>query len=78
MLDVPLQPARHKKSSEAEEDTYVYSLSEIKAMLATLAEPALGAVLTAAFTGLRKSELRGRTWGNYNGEQLSATSGTAR
>ena len=28
-------------------------------------------VLTATFTGLRKSELRGLTWGSYNGEQLS-------
>jgi len=28
-------------------------------------------VLTAAFTGLRKSELRGLIWASYNGEQLS-------
>ena len=40
-------------------------------MLAILPEPARTIVLTAAFTGLRKSELRGLTWASYNGEQLS-------
>jgi integrase len=56
---------------EAEQDTYAYSLPEIKSVLAVLPEPARTIVLTAAFTGLRKSELRGLTWGSYNGEQLS-------
>src|SRR5258706_14711118 len=46
-------------------------ISEIKSMLAILPEPARTIVLTAAFTGLRKSELRGLTWASYNGEQLS-------
>jgi hypothetical protein len=41
---------------EAQENTYVYSLSEIKAMLAVLDELARTVVLTAALTGLRKSE----------------------
>jgi integrase len=55
-----------------EADTYAYSLSEIKSMLAVLPEPARTIVLTAAFTGLRKSELRGLTWASLNnGEQLS-------
>ena len=40
-------------------------------MLELLPEPARTIVLTAAFTGLRKSELRGLTWGSYSGEQLS-------
>jgi integrase len=40
-------------------------------MLAVLPERARTIVLTATFTGLRKSELRGLTWGSYNGEQLS-------
>jgi integrase len=67
----PIQDVSIPRVPEAEEDTYAYSLSEIKAMLATLAEPAWTVVLTAAFTGLRKRELRGLTWGSYNGEQLS-------
>jgi integrase len=58
---------------EAEEDTYAYSLSEIKAMLAILEEPIRTVVLTAALTGLRKSELRGLTWDSFDGKELSVT-----
>jgi integrase len=58
---------------EAEEDTYAYSLSEIKAMLAMLEEPARTIVFTAALTGLRKSELRGLTWDSFDGKELSVT-----
>ena len=56
---------------EAKEDTYAYSLAEIKSMLEVLPEPARTIVLAAAFTGMRKSELRGLRWNNFNGEQLS-------
>jgi len=67
----PIQDTSIPNVPEAEQDTYAYSLPEIKSMLAVLPEPARTVVLTAAFTGLRKSELRGLTWGSYNGEQLS-------
>jgi integrase len=67
----PVQDVSIPRVPEAEQDTYAYSLPEIKAMLAMLPEPARTIVLTAAFTGLRKSELRGLTWASYNGEQLS-------
>jgi integrase len=55
---------------EPQEDTYAYSLPEIKAMLAMLEEPARTVVLTAACTGLRKSELRGLAWEDFNGLEL--------
>ena len=67
----PIQDVSIPRAPEAEEDTYAYSLSEIKAMLAMLEEPARTVVLTAALTGLRKSELRGLTWGNFDGKELS-------
>lgn len=67
----PIQDTSIPNVPEPEADTYAYSLSEIKSMLAVLPEPARTIVLTAAFTGLRKSELRGLTWGSYSGEQLS-------
>jgi integrase len=67
----PIQDTSIPSVPEAEQDTYAYSLAEIKSMLAVLPEPARTIVLTAAFTGLRKSELRGLTWGSYNGELLS-------
>ena len=50
-------------------ETYAYSLEEISVMLAGLAEPARTMVATAAFEGLRRSELMGLVWEGYgNGE----------
>jgi integrase len=50
-------------------ETYAYSIAEITAMLAVLPEPARTMVATAAFTGLRRSELQGLLWEGYgNGE----------
>src|SRR5258708_299653 len=69
----PIQDTSIPKMPEAEEDTYAYSLSEIKAMLAVMPEPAWTVVLTDALTGLRKSELRGLTWGSFDGKELSVT-----
>jgi integrase len=67
----PIQDTSLPKVPEADEETYAYSLDEIKAMLAVAKEPAWTVILCAAFTGLRKSELRGLTWSSYNGEQLT-------
>jgi integrase len=50
--------------------TYAYSLEEIIAMLEALSEPAKIVVATAAFTGLRRSELRGLRWGDLRGDEL--------
>ncbi len=69
----PVMDVSIPRVPEAEADTYAYSLPEIKSMLAVLPEPARTIVLTAAFSGLRRSELRGLTWANYNGEQLSVS-----
>jgi integrase len=66
----PMMDVSIPKAPEPEE-TYAYSLAEIKAMLARLAEPARTVVLTAALTGLRKSELRGLTWASFDGKKLS-------
>jgi integrase len=67
----PIQDVSVPRVPETEEDTYAYSLPEIKAMLAMLNEPAHTVVLTAALTGLRKSELRGLTWGDLDGNELT-------
>lgn len=53
------------------EDTYAYSLPEIKTMLARLSEPARTVVLVAAFSGLRKSEICGLRWQDYDGKTLT-------
>jgi integrase len=51
-------------------ETHAYSLEEIMQMLKVLPEPASTIVAVAAFTGVRKGELRGFLWENYDGEQV--------
>jgi integrase len=67
----PIMDVSIPRVPEAEQDTYAYSLPEIKTMLALLAEPARTVVLCAALSGLRKSELRGLTWADFDGETLT-------
>ena len=51
-------------------ETHAYSLEEIARMLNVLPEPAATIIAVAAFTGVRKGELRGFLWENYDGEQV--------
>jgi integrase len=51
-------------------ETYAYSLEEITRMLNVLPDPAATIVAVAAYTGVRKGELRGLLWENYDGEQV--------
>ncbi|HEV3482279.1 MAG TPA: tyrosine-type recombinase/integrase [Candidatus Acidoferrales bacterium] len=67
----PIQDVSIPRVAESEEDTYAYSLAEIKTMLARLPEPARTVVYTAAFSGLRKSELLGLCWQDFDGNQLT-------
>jgi integrase len=55
---------------KARGETPAYSLKEIVAMLAVLPEPARTAILTAAFTGLRVSEIKGLRWEDIHGDTL--------
>lgn len=48
-----------------------YTLREIMTMLDFLPEPARTVVLVAAFTGLRKSELRGLAWADFSRRELN-------
>ena len=67
----PIQDVSIPRAPEPAEDTYAYSLAEVKAMLAMLDEPARTVVLTAALTGLRKSELLGLRWEDFGARQLT-------
>jgi integrase len=55
---------------EPSRETHAYSLEAITQMLNVLPEPATTIVAVAAFTGVRKGELRGFLWENYDGEQV--------
>jgi integrase len=49
-------------------ETHAYSAAEVEAMLRALPEPYDLMVLFAACTGLRKSEMRGCQWRDFNAE----------
>ena len=51
-------------------ETHAYCLEEITRMLNVLPEPASTIIAVAAFTGVRKGELRGFLWENYHSEQV--------
>jgi integrase len=67
MQDVSIPKARPRG------ETYAYSLEEIFRMISALPEPASTIFATAAFTGLRKSEIRGLLWENFREEALWVT-----
>lgn len=68
----PVQDVSIPKARESE-DTYAYSLEQIGRMLKLLSDPAATVIATAAFTGLRKGELRGLRWENYKGDEVQVT-----
>lgn len=55
-----------------ESDTYAYSLEEIHEIMQVVKKPvAKAAIMTATFTGLRISEIKGLRWEDYDGELLN-------
>jgi integrase len=52
------------------EETFAYSLTEVMSMVRLLPEPARTIVAVAAFSGLRRSEIRGLRWEDYDGEEI--------
>jgi integrase len=55
------------------QETYAYSLDEIQAILAVLPERAAAVFAVAAFAGLRRSELQGLLWENYQDGEIRVT-----
>lgn len=68
-------PARLVKIPRAPEgdETHSCGLREVETMLAVLPEPAATVCAVAAFAGLRRSELRGLRWEDYDGTQIMVT-----
>ena len=65
----PMQDVSIPKAPEPVE-THACTLEEIKGMLAVLPEPARTVVLLAALSGLRKGEIRGLRWADFDGKEL--------
>jgi integrase len=68
-LTNPIHDVSIPRAKEPDE-TYAYSLDEVKKMLPVLAEPARTVVLTAALTGLRKGEMCSLCWEDCDGTEL--------
>ena len=68
----PVEGSKVPKREEPDR-RYAYSPAEIGAILSALQEPARTVALTAACTGLRKSELLGLIWSNFDGQELRVT-----
>jgi len=64
MQGVKAEGQRYKPARSA------YTLEDIHAMLGKLEEPARTIVALAAFSGLRKSEIRGLRWEDYTGDEI--------
>lgn len=69
----PMRYVEVPKEGAPTEDTYAYSPDEIEAMLKVLPEPANTLVMFAAHTGLRRSEIRGLIWADWQGDTISVT-----
>jgi integrase len=65
----PMMDVSTPEGPEAK-DTHAYTLDEVKKMLGVLDEPARTVVLTAALSGLRKGEIRGLQWDDFNGKEM--------
>jgi len=68
----PMREITLPRAPESDE-TGAYDLDSVFTLIGLLPEPDRTLVATAAFTGLRKSELRGLHWEDYTGETLTIT-----
>lgn len=61
----PVRDTATSPRAAAPQETHAYDLAEIQQMLAVMPEPAATFFAVAAFTGLRRSELQGLRWEDY-------------
>jgi integrase len=67
----PMRETMLPKNGKPMGSTHAYSLDSIHAILKVLPEPSRTAVLLAALTGLRLSEIRGLRWEDFEGDELT-------
>jgi len=61
----PVRDTALAPSAKEPQETYAYSLDEVRDILALIPEPASTIFATGAFTGLRRGEIRGIRWEDY-------------
>jgi integrase len=62
---------RSRNGTNDKTPTYAYSLDEIRDILGVLSEPSRVILTVAAFAGLRRGEIVGLKWGDYDGEFIT-------
>lgn len=67
----PADKARvpRRNDDEPQSQTYAYSIEEVQRMLSVIPEPARTATATAAFTGMRRGEVAGLLWENFDSKK---------
>ena len=58
------------RKGERKAETFAYSLEDIKTILGSLTEPSKVLIAVAAYTGLRRGEIVGLQWGDYDGKVI--------
>lgn len=66
----PVRDSAIAPGAKEPQETHAYSLDEIRAILAVLPEPAATIFAVAAFTGLRRGEIRGMRWQDYRDGEI--------
>lgn len=66
----PVRDTATSPKAAKPQETYAYELSEIQQMLSVMPEPAATIFAVAAFTGLRRGELQGLRWEDYQGGEI--------
>lgn len=66
----PMREVMLPRTGKPMHETHAYSIEEVHAMLKVLPEPVRTAILVAALTGLRHSEIRGLRWEDFTGTEL--------
>ena len=69
----PVRDTAISPTAPQPKETYAYSLDEIQSMLAVLPERAAAVFAVAAFAGLRRSEIQGLLWENYQDGMIRVT-----
>jgi integrase len=59
--------------AQASAETVAYDLDQVLGMLRIVPEPSRTVIAVAEFTGLRRGEIEGLLWENYDGETLAVT-----
>lgn len=66
----PVRDTAIAPTAKEPQQTHAYSLPEIRTILSVLPEPAATIFAVAAFTGLRRGEIRGMRWQDYRDGEI--------